>query len=406
MKGLSIGLLTVFGVLFLFSIVPTAQGNDYNVPQDYTASKNEIEVLNVFYKLCRDKGIDRPIWDPSLSVAMQMFAKQITKSGMDETEKIQNRHIAAAIRGQGGTDSAIRVQMANYYRTSDIKKVLESELLEDYKNGKFTHIGIAVDSKPFPPTKYMAVVVSRRPVTLAPFPRKVMPGQEYYLKGTMNQQVEDLTIILADPEGSINRIKPEVKANGTFSTFIPFDSGGGKYTIEVQATGTSGPEISNLFFVESLAQVTRKAEREPIIPVPDMPPTDTAYEAEVRLFSLINLARQAKSKGRLTRNDKLDRVAREYAKEMISRKFIGHVNPDGEDVSFRVKKAGVEYKAIAENVAVNETVIQAHKNLMSSPAHAQMVLEGRFSQVGIGVAFKTTATSRSVYVVEIFLDPR
>jgi uncharacterized protein YkwD len=164
--------------------------------------------------------------------------------------------------------------------------------------------------------------------------------------------------------------------------------------------------VAALFEVESLAEPGRAADQSPYFVVPDLPPTDSEPEAEARLFSLINSSRQSAKKVHLIRNGTLDRVAREYAKEMSLSGSVSHVNPQGRDVSHRVKAAGVKYKTVAENIAVNESVIEAHKNLMQSPAHAAMILDNRFTQVGVGVVFKETKSERRVYVVEIFMNPR
>ena len=70
-----------------------------------------------------------------------------------------------------------------------------------------------------------------------------------------------------------------------------------------------------------------------------------------------------------------------------------------------MKVAGVPYKMVGENVAVNENELLAHKSLMSSPAHASVVLNNEFSQVGVGVVTTMLQQRRHVFLVEVFMKP-
>ena len=387
-------------------IVAADYTDSYHIEPKIEPTKEEIYITQIFNRLCKKRGVEPPFWDATLTAAARPQARRVAINGMKETANLDNQDIAGAIKKFGGTDSAIRAQVANMFRLDDAEKILEKHLVEEVVSKRYTHMGVAFEKRLLSPLKYLVVILTRRPVVLEPFARRVLPGRQYSLSGSMISKVNKPRILLSKPSGTIEVIVPQVAADGTFKQPIPFAEGGGKYTIELQVNGLNGPEIASLFDVHSLADPTRAALKAPYIVVPEMPPAKTEVEAEGRLFSLVNMARESAKKVLLTRNPKLDQIARDYAREMVDRGFVGHVNPDGDDVASRVERAGLTYRRIAENVAVNETAVQAHRNLLESPAHAAMVLDNGFTEMGVGVVFKEDKTGRIVYVVEVFRTPR
>lgn len=398
--------LTILFCCVCFDLSAQEGSTHFNVKIDNKPNKDELYVVRMIEKMCKERGVEAPLWDEMLSAAARPMAKKVADAGFTKIKAVDNRDIEKKIKELGGTDAAIRTQIANIFLISDVEDVLKQGILDEILSQRFTHMGVAVKSKLLPPMNYVVIILARRPVLLEPFPRQVLPGKDYHLKGAVYKPVKNLRILIAKPSGTITTIYLNLKADGSFRQRIPFEDGGGKYTIELQADGPQGPEIDALFEVESLADVTRSTENAPYIVVPDLPPVQTEVEAEARIFSLINSARQSAKKVQLQRKGELDQIARKYAKKMIKKGFVGHVDPDGEDVGDRVLAAGLVYKYVAENVAVNETVIAAHKNLIRSPAHAQMMLDNRFSQLGVGVVFRNSGERRIVYVVEIFFEPK
>lgn len=395
--------LLVLGFGFDMPVRGDAAYFNQEVPN--TPSKDEIYVSRLIEKLCKERGVEPPLRDGMLSAAARPMAQKVAGAGLTKVKVVDNRDIEKSIKELGGTDAAIRTQVASMFLLSDVEDILKQGILNEILSHRFTHIGIAVKSKLLPPMHYVVIILSRRPVLLEPFPRQVLPGKEYHLKGTVFKAVTNPRLLIAKPSGTISKIFLNLKPDGSFRQRIPFEEGGGDYTIELQADGPQGPEIDALFEVKSLAEVSRSKENAPYIVIPDLPPVQTEAEAEARVFSLVNSARQSANKVQLVRKGELDKIARDYAKKMVRKGFVGHVDPDGEDVGDRIKNAGLKYKYVAENVAVNETVIAAHKNLIRSPAHAQMILDNRFSQVGVGVVFRDSGERRTVYVVEIFFEP-
>ena len=176
--------------------------------------------------------------------------------------------------------------------------------------------------------------------------------------------------------------------------------------MEFQVNYDVGPEIAALFDLAVTESPVEENEATSGLETGGSTVAKTTFSAEQKLFYLINKIRAKKGKVRLTRAADLDKVARAYAKEMMVNNHVAHVDINGRDIADRVKKDGIDYRYVAENIAVNETVTDAHRNLMRSPAHALAILDNRFSEVGVGVVFKETGSEKSVYVVEIFLSRR
>lgn len=406
-KYVSITLLMSLLAALLIVLFVSGFGDSYHQNRELKATDDEMEVYRKFNRICREMGYTSPTYDKPLSAAARHLARGFADSGNQASLSLNNQEVADAIKAQGVTDADFRSQVAFVYRMADVEKVINhKDFMAEYAKGRYTHIGIAVVGKMLPPKKYIMILLTKRPVILEPFPRRVMPGEAPTLRGTLYQHADNLQILLQLPSGEFKKLRPKLSADGTFEQVIPFDAGGGRYRVEVQVDGEKGPQIAALFEVQSLETLTQETIEKPALLIPDLPPAETEFLAEARLFSLINTARSMNNKVQLSRNGRLDQVARQYAKEMIAQGFVAHVSEQGTNIADRVKQAGIEYKIVAENIAVNESVTKAHKTLMESPAHAAMVLDNRFTQVGIGVIFKEGKSGKNVYVVEIFYLPK
>lgn len=81
----------------------------------------------------------------------------------------------------------------------------------------------------------------------------------------------------------------------------------------------------------------------------------------------------------------LQNVARLYSRDMLERKYFGHVSPEGEDVADRLHKQGISYQVAGENLAYAPDVDTAHEGLMKSEGHRHNILDPSFGHIGIGV---------------------
>lgn len=111
---------------------------------------------------------------------------------------------------------------------------------------------------------------------------------------------------------------------------------------------------------------------------------------EERVLERINAIREEAGLEALSSSPVLARVAREYSREMTVEGFFSHHSPSGEDVTDRLRQAGLDYRYTGENIfrvlrATPEHVVDtAVEGWMDSPGHRKNILRG-FEETGVGV---------------------
>jgi uncharacterized protein YkwD/uncharacterized membrane protein required for colicin V production len=108
-------------------------------------------------------------------------------------------------------------------------------------------------------------------------------------------------------------------------------------------------------------------------------------EASKEMFGLVNNERNRLGIPLLSWNDKIAKVAENYATYMWENHYFGHISLDGKDVGDRLNVAKISYSVAGENLALAPTVISAHNGLMNSEGHRDNILNIQFKKVGIGV---------------------
>lgn len=122
--------------------------------------------------------------------------------------------------------------------------------------------------------------------------------------------------------------------------------------------------------------------------------------AEEQAVELLNADRSAQGLPPLRVNLTVAALAREYAQDMIDRRYFSHVSPEGETFTDRLARYGVAFRSAGENLGMHGSVAAAERMLMNSPAHRANILGRDFADVGIGVR---TAADGSVFVVQVFV---
>jgi len=139
-------------------------------------------------------------------------------------------------------------------------------------------------------------------------------------------------------------------------------------------------------------------------PEPVSNETTAAYEAAIH--EEINAVRTTEGHTALTHRDDLAAVARGHSRDMATRSFFAHENPDGDSVNGRLDAAGVACRAAGENIAKREPYAGTPDELadeivgqwMASPGHRDNILRDRWTAEGIGVY----ATTDEVWVTQVF----
>jgi uncharacterized protein YkwD len=126
---------------------------------------------------------------------------------------------------------------------------------------------------------------------------------------------------------------------------------------------------------------------------------DRPRDAEMLLRDL-NQARAASGLGPLSLEPRLCALAREHAIDMVEHRFFGHASSDGASPFQRMRRAGYQYRAAGENLALDVDEPSAHALLWGSNEHRANMLEPQFGHVGIAAV----ATSNGEIFVEDFSD--
>ena len=128
-----------------------------------------------------------------------------------------------------------------------------------------------------------------------------------------------------------------------------------------------------------LAVFPRKPE-----PEPEKAPATS--ELELKVLFLVNKEREKAGLATLIWQEELAAVARAHSKDMATRSYFNHINPEGQKPADRKRAAGLIFVYSAENIArgykTAESVVAAW---MNSPAHKSAILSEHAVKIGIGV---------------------
>ena len=121
------------------------------------------------------------------------------------------------------------------------------------------------------------------------------------------------------------------------------------------------------------------------------PPPDASFSAQAKsLLSLINAGRQNAGLRHVTVDSQLTAIAQGRSNDMVARNYFSHITPEGKDYQTLLKAAGVRYRWSGEILNKNNfredlAASSAYDWFLSSPAHHDIIFDGRYNLVGLGV---------------------
>jgi len=139
--------------------------------------------------------------------------------------------------------------------------------------------------------------------------------------------------------------------------------------------------------------------------------TNRMADLERQMWELINRDRRdpansAETDGRsgpLRWSEKLAAVARAHSRDMLEQRYFDHVDRQGGTLSARINSAGITWRALGENIAINQTVSDAEAAFMNEPRfqqnHRANILNANYTDVGIGIV---RAPNGSLYITQDF----
>jgi len=119
-----------------------------------------------------------------------------------------------------------------------------------------------------------------------------------------------------------------------------------------------------------------------------------------------NLARLRHGLSPLSWDAKAAKAASRYARDMLERGYFSHTSPEGTTLTDRMRQEGIIEVTLGENIASYEGYSPATvasmvvDDWMNSPHHREVILQNRFTHVGIGLAI----SNDKVIVVQDFLS--
>ncbi len=124
---------------------------------------------------------------------------------------------------------------------------------------------------------------------------------------------------------------------------------------------------------------------------PPKPAGDTTAEGAV--LTLVNQERAKAGCQPLTSDSRLVTAARQHSQDMADRNYFDHTTPDGVAFDKRITNAGYRWSNAGENIAKGQkdaaAVMQAW---MNSPGHRANILNCKFKNIGVGLAYDSKRT--------------
>lgn len=120
---------------------------------------------------------------------------------------------------------------------------------------------------------------------------------------------------------------------------------------------------------------------------PKKRPVGTARVMAERIVGLVNGERRKRGLKPLRENLRLSKVAEAKSRDMRDNKYFEHVSPRFGTFGNMVRKAGIKFSLVGENIAKGiATPTAVMKAWMNSPGHRRNILSPRVNQIGVGYA--------------------
>ena len=128
-----------------------------------------------------------------------------------------------------------------------------------------------------------------------------------------------------------------------------------------------------------------------------LPTQQNVGQVERTVLCLVNRERTSRGLKKLRSSAKLAKAAESHSRDMVDRNYFDHVSPGGGTMQDRIKGtgwfSGARSFAFAENIAWGSEELAAPSNIvenwMESPGHRRNILNGRYVELGVGIALGT-----------------
>ena len=125
-------------------------------------------------------------------------------------------------------------------------------------------------------------------------------------------------------------------------------------------------------------------------------------QVERTVLCLVNRERSSRGLQSLRSSEKLAQAALGHSQDMVRRGYFSHQSPGGTTMTDRIRAAGwfsgARSYAFAENLAWGTGSLATPQNIvkswMKSPGHRRNILNGRYAELGVGIALGAPGQDR------------
>lgn len=119
-----------------------------------------------------------------------------------------------------------------------------------------------------------------------------------------------------------------------------------------------------------------------------------------------NFVRSDLNESTLKRSALLDKAAQLKAEDMAKKHYFAHTSPEGVTPWYWFKEVSYQYSHAGENLAIHFTDSSAVvKAWMESPAHRANIVNGSYTEIGVGTAQGEYEGFKTIFVVQLFGTP-
>jgi hypothetical protein len=121
------------------------------------------------------------------------------------------------------------------------------------------------------------------------------------------------------------------------------------------------------------------------------------------VIELSNRVRESLELPPLVADERLSQAAQSKAEDMAKRGYFAHASSDGSTALDRIRQSGYPARYAAENLAVHfTTALDVQRGWMNSPSHRAILLDERYEDSGVGVAYGFYEGRETTFVVHLF----
>lgn len=226
---------------------------------------------------------------------------------------------------------------------------------------------------------------------LSPLPMHSHVGSWLTVEARLLVSASDARAVLIEPDGTTRRLLASFDDGRVLARFAPDRSG--TFTVQVVADVEGGPRP----VLE--ARITADSPSANIATNSSIDEAACASaNGDPAIACMIQSFRRENRLDSLSRDARLDALAKAHAAAMIASKNLAHDAGDGDPVA-RFENANLSARIVGENVAHAESVKKAEDSLEASPSHRENLISREFDHVGVAAV---TDADGSVWVVEEF----